>query len=191
MDFNIILRPLRRLQDAVACCKLIKIFPNGIRNRILHIKETLNRFSEGQNYSTDQVALAVQKFDSVLPRYNDNPTDISDNVVEEMVERYILKDSQREVGVRNIFPPVQKCCDRDLDMRSVSRCIVFERCKGALQGQLFDGKCNACNKLYTANTIKNGEIEIHYKDVLDLPYFVSSRETVFDTDFLNFVDREM
>ena len=133
----------------------------------------------------------MQKFDKVLPRYGDIPADVTDAAVEEMTEIYLSKDQKRDVGLRNIFPPIHTCCNKELEIRSTANCIVFERCKGALQGQLFEGKCNTCMKVYTANTVKNGKSETYYQEILELEYFVSSRETIFSTEFLNSVDRDM
>ena len=43
MDCNTV--PMRRLQDAMLCSSLLNIFPVGLKNRLQHIMNVLNRYS--------------------------------------------------------------------------------------------------------------------------------------------------
>ena len=191
MNFNVVLRPLRRLQDAVLCSGLLNVFPPCMKDRISHVKNIMNKNSK-DDYTTEEISTAVQKLENVLPSYGDAPKSISEDFIHGEVRQYVDGNTQcTDTALRNLFPPVDKCCGKKLEYRASSKCIVFERCVGTVCGQIYSGLCTRCNTCYSLNSFKAKEVETYYPDVPNLKYFMSTRETVFETNLLYSVDRDM
>lgn len=62
MNFNIVLRPFRRLQDILTCINLMNIFPNGMTNRENVIAEVLKRTTRKDIYTTEEVAITTENY---------------------------------------------------------------------------------------------------------------------------------
>ena len=129
MNFNLVLKPLRRLQDVIMCSSLLNVFPDGMKNRINCIVNVLNRTVHKDKYTTNEVGLAIEKLENVLPMYGDSPVSISEDFVMKEVIDYIKDSNITQHGYRNLFPPINEWCSMKLDFRSSTKCVVFERCK--------------------------------------------------------------
>lgn len=103
-------------------------------NREHIIAEVLKRTTGKEIYTKEEVAIATEKLDEILPRSGDRPMSISENVVEKEVLAYIKEKESSNVGLRNLFPPVKICCGTALNFRLSSKCIVFEKNGGGVPG---------------------------------------------------------
>ena len=70
MDFNAIIRPFSKFKDAVLYMNLTSIFPKIMPDRITNITAVLQSFAPG--YSKQQIEAVVDKYESILPRFDDN-----------------------------------------------------------------------------------------------------------------------
>lgn len=169
----------------------MNIFPNGMTNRENVIAEVLKRTTGKKIYTKEEVAIATETLDDILPRYGDRPMSISENVVEKEVLAYIKEkeSSTCNVGLRNLFPPVKICCGTALNFKLSSKCIVFEKNSGGVPGLIYTGSCKKCKTIYSINSLKKGTAESYYNDVLEQRYFMSTRDTVFENHLIFAVDR--
>ena len=189
MNFNLVLRPLRRLQDAILCSGLLGVFPASIKDRVQHVTNIMNS-NRSDKYTSQEIGQVVDKMETVLPMYGDIPTDISEEYTKELVINYLEENKLKHVSYKNLFPPVEYCCNKKLVWSPCCKCIVFERLD-AVAGQVYNGFCTECSSTYSLNSYKRGDSDVYYEDVLDHKYFASSRETVFEKDFLYSIDRDM
>lgn len=158
MNFNIVLRPFRRLQDILTCINLMNIFPNGTNNRERVIAEILKRTRGKETYTREEVAIATEILYEILPRYGDRPMTISENVVEKEVLEYIKESSN--VGLRNLFPPVKICCGTALNFRPSSQCIVFEKNSGGVPGLIYTGSCKNAKPYIPSTRLRRGRLNL-------------------------------
>lgn len=79
-------------------------------NRENVITEVLKKTTGKEIYTKEEVAIASEKLDEILPRYGDWPMSISENDVEKKLLAYIKEKESSNVGLRNLFPPVKNCC---------------------------------------------------------------------------------
>ena len=97
-----ILRPFKKLRDAILCLNLSSVFPKLIPNRVQLITEVINNCTEG--YSETQVRAAVDKFENILPRYEDNTGNLGSAPVPPEIAEFV-NSKQGSMSLRNLFPP--------------------------------------------------------------------------------------
>lgn len=67
------------------------------------IAEVLKRTTGKKIYTKEEVAIATEKLDDILPRYGDRPMSISENVVEKEVLAYIKEKESSTVSSSRSF----------------------------------------------------------------------------------------
>lgn len=72
-------------------------------NRENVIAEVLKRTTGKKIYTKEEVAIATEKLDDILPRYGDRPMSISENVVEKEVLAYIKEKKSSTVNSSRSF----------------------------------------------------------------------------------------
>ncbi|XP_062616431.1 uncharacterized protein LOC134278125 [Saccostrea cucullata] len=148
-----------------------------------------NRGSDAVILSLSDVAALVQTLEVILPRFQDNPLNVSPELVQKDFEYYISKGIS-EVGTVNIIPPVTTCCGQ---LKKVGQkvCNVFRsRFKPAV-AVMYELKCSKCNTVYKCSTYKKKSIELYYSDVLEQEYFASTCDSVFSMELLRKVDIDL
>lgn len=81
----------------------MNIFPNGMTNRENVIAEVLKRTTGKKIYTKEEVAIATETLDDILPRYGDWPMSISENAVEKEVLAYIKEKESSTVSSSRSF----------------------------------------------------------------------------------------
>ena len=187
MDFNMILRPFKKFKDAILCLNLSNVFPKLIPNRVQLITEVINTCSDG--YTDTQVRAAVDKFESILPRYQDSTGNLGSAPVPPEISSYI-NSREGSMSLRNLFPPQSTCCGTNLKFLKGVECMVFE-INGALPGLVFVGTCNKCKTVYDVSHIIRKGKKLYYANTDEIKYFRSTRDTVFERELLSIVDRDL
>lgn len=72
-------------------------------NRENVIAEVLKRTTGKKIYTKEEVAIATETLDDILPRYGDRPMRISENVVEKEVLAYIKEKESSTVSSSRSF----------------------------------------------------------------------------------------
>lgn len=72
-------------------------------NRENVIAEVLKRTTGKKIYTKEEVAIATETLDDILPRYGDRPMSISENVVEKEVLAYIKEKESSTVSSSRSF----------------------------------------------------------------------------------------
>ena len=187
MDFNAILRPFSKFKDAVLCMNLTSIFPKIMPDRITNITAVLQNFAPG--YSKQQIEAVVDKYESILPRFDDNIGNIKNSLPSQDVVAFINK--QDNMMIRNLFPPMSSCCGKQLRMEKPNKVVIFEKL-ACWKGYAFTAKCNVCHVIFDISHYTDAEkMRYYYKDADTMEYFRSTRETVFHRSFLMEVDRDL
>ncbi|CAC5404177.1 unnamed protein product [Mytilus coruscus] len=105
MDLKDKLKPLTKVEDVKRITEFIKILPFGLKDRYQHITNLLNN-TKDKEYSVTEIAGLIQTLQTILPRFQDNISDVSSKSAEEECSNYI-KGGICNVGVVNIFRQLQ------------------------------------------------------------------------------------
>ena len=89
-----------------------------------------------------QIEAVFDKYESILPRFNDNIGNIKNSLPSQDVVDLINK--QDNMMIKNLFPPVNSCCGKQLRMEKPTKVVIFEKL-ACWNGFAFTAKCNICH----------------------------------------------
>lgn len=189
MDFNIMLKPLQSVEDLQRLFELMRIIPEKTPNRYEHLTELLNTSHCTRRYSCIEISSLVQTLEKILPRFGDEPMKISKQIVEAECKKY-LEMGKLDIGIINVMPPVTSCCG-SLKNNAQKFSTVYRYQEKPTVGVVHELKCTKCQTVYKACSYKQHGTEWYYENVLELPYFQSSGDTIFDRILLESIDIDM
>lgn len=191
MAFTGMLNPLDKVEDLLRLLGYMKVVPNSVKNRTEHLTQMMNSMKEGNSKITVQeMSVLLQTLENLMPMYGDNPCQITTSKVEDECTKY-MEQGCMDIGSVNIIPPITKCCGQ-LKNFSTKACTLYRVKDKPVIACMHDMKCMKCKTVYKTSTYKrDGKDEIYYDNVLTLPYFMSTIDTVFSSEFMSAVDADM
>ena len=183
-DFNLILRPLKKLGDVIKIVILEKIYPRDVPDRCKSIATVMNNADEQESISEESILALSQKLEIYLPNISDN-LDIPSHITEDLL--------QKGLPCRHLMPHVKNCCGMKCKIILNNQVVVYEK-NNILKGSAYKSVCKnkKCKSEYLLSTWKRkGGEWSYYDDCSKHEYFQSTRCSVFQREFLETIDRNM